>query len=172
MAIEDVIDKRHERRALSARSHIGGAKIAHGGDPRPRREYRRLANLEGRRDRAAAKLRRYALMKYSLPVRSDHSDSRRRHFEFLTRGKRRVSEFFSQQKIELADFAGGHGPSFAHLQNGVPNAPRERERGKMFERRRASRKSHQRHVDAVRRSAGHDSKGQCAALRGVPEAVS
>src|SRR5882762_5053697 len=39
IAIKQIIDKRHKRRPLSARSHIGGPKISHSRNPRPPRDH-------------------------------------------------------------------------------------------------------------------------------------
>ena len=137
--IEQIIDKRHERRALPARGHVGGTKIAHRGDARARRNHRRLADLQRRGDALSVETRWHALMKNSLPVRADHSDLRGSHAKFLACGERSRRKYFAQQKIELADFAGGHRPAFAEFQDGFLHSPREREtrqslRGTLFAR--------------------------------------
>ena len=72
IAVEQIIDKRHERRALSARSHIGGTKIAYGRDARSFGNHVDFADLQrGGRTHLALKARGGAEMKDCLPVGAD-----------------------------------------------------------------------------------------------------
>src|SRR5579864_2943017 len=105
-------------------------------------------------------------MKNSLPVRADHIDLRGGNAKFLACSQRGAREYFTEQKIELADFSRGHRAAFAELQNGFLDLRREGKRSKVFERRLSPRHAHQGHVNSVRRRSRHDAERQCAASAG------
>ena len=55
MSIEQVIHPRHQRRALAADGHVGGAKVGDGGDAGEGGDHGRLANLQRGGDARAEK---------------------------------------------------------------------------------------------------------------------
>jgi hypothetical protein len=99
-------------------------------------------------------------MKNSLPVRADHSDPRGGHAKFLARGQRGAREYFAQQKIELADFSGGHRPAFAEFQNDFLHLPGEGKCCVIFEECLSPRYTHEGHVNPIRRRSRHDAERQ------------
>ena len=71
IAIERVVEKRHQRRAFAAGGHVGGTKIRNDRDAEPRRDHRAFAGLPGDGEFASEKRRRGSLVIERLAVASD-----------------------------------------------------------------------------------------------------
>ena len=164
IAIEQVIDERHQRRALPSRGHVRGTEIANRGDAGALGDHARLADLQcgGDPPRPPRALRR-ALMVNRLAVRADQRDLPHRttrhflHAAIAARANSSPSRKFSWliSAVVVAERRSAmRRIAFAH-RRGEPHVMMP------FELRRKSRRRarypHERHVDPVRRRAGHHS---------------
>ena len=127
VAIKQVVNEWDERRALSTRGDITGAKIADGWHSGTFGNHAQFANLQRRRDAARAESNsRCALMVDSLAVRADQRNSPEWHLPATARLDRRFCEPFSEQKIQLANFSSGGLRVIRDAQNPLSHLRRER----------------------------------------------
>ncbi len=157
MPVEHVVEEGNQRRAFSARGHVGGAEIRDDGDAEPGGEDGGFARLPGARDGAAEERPGVALMVERLSVTADE-------FALQTRAPLRSADRigieFAQQEIQAREIgdAGGAG-----VHGGENRAAHLGWEGKLIVRQQfesrakaASLDAHQSDVDAVRRGAAHD----------------
>ena len=173
VAIEQVIAKGDERRALAADGHVGGAKIAHGGDAGERGDDGGLADLQCGGDVCAEEAGRAALMEDGLAVRSDQADAAQRDAEFLAGAQGGFGEELAQPEIQLADVGGGDARAFGYAQDFGAHGGGEGDGGEIFEARVGRvfgdrrRDADQCDVDAVDGSAGHEAEDEGAGRTGT-----
>ena len=166
VAIEQVIAKGDERRALSAGGHVGGAKIADRGDAGERGDDGGLADLQCGGDVCAEEAGRAALMEDGLAVRADQADAAQRDAEFSAGAQGGFGEELTQTEIQLADVAGGDARALGHAQDCGAHGGGEGNRGEIFEAcvggvfGDGRRDADQGDVDAVGGSAGHEAEDE------------
>ena len=97
IAVEQVIEKGNQGRALAAGGHVGRAEIGHDGDADPRGDHRAFSGLPGDGQFAAQEFCRLALVVERLPVAADEFYF---HAETALGGKDGFGVEFGQQKIQ------------------------------------------------------------------------
>lgn len=164
MAIEKIVDVRHERSALSTKSNVRWAEIAYRRDTRVRRDDGTFADLQSGGGWTPEIIGRLALMENRLAVIANQVDAFRGKLESLARRDGSVSEDFSQAKIQLAEFACRNRLLLGHAKDFPAEWRRKAERSvtKQFgvQVRRCAGNASEGNVDTVGRSAGHKAEHQ------------
>ena len=94
---DGAVEHRHQRRALPAGRHVGGAEVVHHRDAEPLRQRETVAHLDGE-----AGLR---LVDHGLAVKADHGDVGRRDVVFRHQALDRLGVGARGQRLGLADHA-------------------------------------------------------------------
>src|SRR6267154_3223439 len=117
MAVESVVGKGNEWRAIAAESEVGGAEVGNGSDAGTRGDDGAFADLESGSGWRAEVRGWRALMKNCLAVVADEIDFARCDAEFFAGGKGGVGVDVAEAGVELAEFAGSDGRLFSDAED-------------------------------------------------------
>ncbi len=154
--------QRRKRRALSAQRYIHRAEIRNDRYTGQRRNHRRFAQLQSRRDCSARRVPG-GQMKKGVAVRADEAQFRERHARAPSHVERGVAQGPSQAKIQLGDLAGTRPVGSAGREQAAaePAGVRIGFECEQFDRWPPMLiDPHQGGADTVVRSAGHQADGQ------------
>src|SRR5712692_2447189 len=162
--VQHVVNKRHQRRALSADGDICGTKISHGGNSRPRGDRGGLADLHRGGDSRSQIPACAALVVNRLSVRPDQCNPPQGNSKPAAGFQGCLREKLAQPEIQLADLARCRRAALSHPQDSGTNFARKGKGNKVLKRSadswRRARNLRQRHVNSVGGSPRHQTEDE------------